>query len=275
VSFSIDRDSGIPYYIQVRDSILARVQAGIWKSGDQLPSEPKLCEYFGVSRTVIRHALDNLAAQGVIHREKGSGTFIAEPKITERLVQKLTGFYHDMVEQGHKPTTQVLTQQVIPAHGQIAAKLQLQPATPVIEIERLRAVHDMPIQHVTTYIPVALCEPLVDADLRDQSLYAFLEDHCELMIARGHRTIEAVPAGKRIAHLLEVSPGAPLIRLISVSYREDGTPIEFYRALHRGDRTRFEVELFRTRTFKPVDKILEEAIDEQTPGSGGSLYSDD
>ncbi len=274
MSFNVDRESGIPYYIQVRDAILARVRAGVWKSGDQLPSEPKLCEYFGVSRTVIRHALDTLAVQGVIRREKGSGTFIAEPKITERLVQKLTGFYHDMVEQGYTLTTDVLKQAVVPADSEIAAQLHLKPETPVIEIERLRAVDSTPIQHVTTYIPLELCEALVDADLRNQSLYAFLDEQCGLMIARGHRVIEAVPADKRIASMLDIAPGAPLIRLVSVSYLEDGTPVEFYRALHRGDRTRFEVELFRTRTFASADTALSEIVDEQTPGSGGSLRFD-
>lgn len=273
-TFSINRDSGIPYYIQVRDAILARIQAGAWQSGDQLPSEPKLCEYFGVSRTVIRHALDTLAAQGVIRREKGSGTFIAEPKITERLVQKLTGFYHDMVEQGYRPTTQVLKQQVVAADSEIASQLQLEPATPVLEIERLRAVNDTPIQHVTTYLPVTLCEALVNADLRNQSLYVFLEEQCGVMIARGHRMIEAVPADQRIAGLLDVPPGSPLIRLISVSFLDDDTPVEFYRALHRGDRTRFEVELFRARTFESAETILEDAIDDQTPGSGGLLRPD-
>lgn len=274
MGFTIDRHSGIPYYIQVRDAILARVQAGVWQAGDQLPSEPKLCEYFGVSRTVIRHALDNLAAQGIIRREKGSGTFIAEPKITERLVQRLTGFYRDMVEQGYRPTTQVLRQAAIPANGEIAEQLHLPLNTSVLEIERLRSVDDTPIQHVTSYLPVGLCEALLDADLRDQSLYAFLEEQCGLMIARGHRIIEAVPADRRIARLLDVTPGAPLVRLISVSYLDDGTPVEFYRALHRGDRTRFEVELFRARTFEPAAEFLEDVVDDKIPGSGGMLRSD-
>lgn len=274
VSFRINRDSGIPYYIQVRDAILARIHADEWQPGDQLPSEPKLCDYFNVSRTVIRHALDTLAVQGVIRREKGSGTFVAVPKITEQLVQKLTGFYHDMVEQGYTPTTQVLQQAVIAAENDIAAQLQLKPGTPVIEIERVRAVDTVPIQHVTTYIPVAVCKELVDADLQDRSLYVFLEEQCGVMIARGHRLIEAVPADERIASLLDVSPGAPLIRLTSVSYLEDGTPVEFYRALHRGDRTRFEVELFRTRSFLPSDNRLGAIVDDQTPGSGGSLRPD-
>lgn len=66
-------------------------------------------------------------------------------------------------------------------------------------------------------------------------------------MARGHQTIEAVAAGEYEARLLRVERGAPLIRLDSVSSLSDDTPVEYYRALHRGDRSRFEVDLVRTR----------------------------
>jgi GntR family transcriptional regulator len=64
------------------------------------------------------------------------------------------------------------------------------------------------------------------------------------------RTIEAVPANEYEAQLLQIEKGSPLILLNSVSYIQDGTPIEYYHALHRGDRSRFEVELIRRREFK-------------------------
>ena len=82
-------------------------------------------------------------------------------------------------------------------------------------------------------------------DFAHRSLYAYLESAYGLVIARGRRTLEAVAAGEYEAGLLGVKKGAPLILLDSVSYLADGTPIEYYRALHRGDRSRFEVELLR------------------------------
>ena len=76
------------------------------------------------------------------------------------------------------------------------------------------------------------------------------------MIARGRRTIEAVAANEYEAELLQIDRGAPLILLNSVSYLEDGTPIEYYHAVHRGDRSRFEVELVRIREQRQVRKTL-------------------
>ena len=112
---AVDRDSPIPYYIQVKKALQEHIDHGDRRPGDQLPGEPELCRMFDVSRTVIRQALRELEYEGLIVRQKGRGTFIAEPKIGESLVQQLTGFYQDMVQRGHTPVTQILKQQVVPA----------------------------------------------------------------------------------------------------------------------------------------------------------------
>jgi GntR family transcriptional regulator len=247
MQYSIDRDSSMPYYAQVRDALIEGIRQGDWQPGSQLPNELDLCELFAVSRTVIRQALNDLVSMGMILRRKGKGTFVAEPKIKESLVQKLTGFYQDMVEQGYKPVTRVLKQELVPANRTIASFLQIEPDTDVIEIERLRFVEDEPIQFTTTYIPYHMCRELLHEDLSNQSLYAFLEKQCDLMLVRGHRSVEAIAANEFEADLLQVKKGTPLIMLESVSFLRDGTPVEYYRAVHRGDRTRFEVEVFRVR----------------------------
>jgi GntR family transcriptional regulator len=265
---SIDRSSVIPYYVQVRDTVQARIHAGVWRPGDQLPGEPELCRMFAVSRTVIRQALSDLVNQGFLIREKGKGTFVAQPKIRESLVQKLTGFHQDMVEQGHTPKAQVLRQESTPASQKVADYLQITPGTPVITIERLRFVQDIPIQLVTTYLPFALCPALLDVDLSDQSLYAFLEQTCGVFIARGHRSIEAVPANENEARLLRIQKGAPLILLDSVSFLSDGTAVEYYHALHRGDRTRFEVELIRVKEHGDRGEVLAPKYGNYPSGSG-------
>ena len=268
MDFSIDRSSGIPYYVQVRQALQEHLETGTWKPGEQLPSEPELCRLFGVSRPVIRQALNELTQRGLVIRAKGKGTFAAPPKITEALVQKLTGFYQDMVEQGYTPTARVLRQEAIPAGRQVAERLQIPVGTPVVVIERLRFVQDEPIQLVTTYIPRDACPALLEVDLTRRSLYAFLEAECGIMIARGRRTVEAVAANEYEAEMLQVKKGAPLILLDSVSYLSDGTPIEYYHALHRGDRTRFEVELVRVREPGNRQALVEQHFDPQVVNQG-------
>lgn len=246
--YKIDYGRPMPYHAQVYEA-LERIITSQLKPGDQLPGEPRLCELFGVSRTVIRHTLDQLDRDGLIVRIMGKGTFVAEPKIHEALAGRLTGFYEDMVEQGYAPpVSKVLRQERTEADARIARNLDLQAGDPVILISRLRYVNDVPLQLVKTYLPYALCAATLRGDFTRQSLYAFLRNTCDLHIARGKRMIEAVPATEEEARLLEIAPGAPLILLDSVSYLEDGRPLEYYQAVHRSDRARFEVNLLRMRT---------------------------
>jgi DNA-binding GntR family transcriptional regulator len=240
----INHSSPIPYYVQVIEALKDRINRGEWHVGDQLPGEQVLCEMFDVSRTVIRQALQSLMQEGLIVKRKGRGTFIAEPKISESLAQQLTGFYEDMVSQGYTPLSQVLKQQIVPANAKVASNLEIAPGTQVIEIERLRLIQDEPLVLVTTYLPYALCPGLVQVDLTHQSLYALLRERWGLTIARGRRILQAVQANEYEAGLLNVKKSSPLIMLDSVSYLNNGAPVEYYHALHRSDRLRFEVNLF-------------------------------
>lgn len=241
----IDPESPIAFYIQLKAILLDSLKQNVWNAGDRIPSESQLCTMFDVSRTVIRRALDELEHEGRIKRIKGKGAFVTEPKISGGLAAKLTGFYDDMRSHGIVPVTHVLEHNVINVDKAMARRLDLSPGDQVHEIERLRFVVEEPLVLVRNFIPFKLCPKISNADLEVGSLYQFLESEYGLFIARGSRAIEAVVAGKREAELLNVDEGKPLIRLESISYLDDGTPIEFFISYHRADRTQFEVELVR------------------------------
>ncbi len=247
INTSIDRNNYIPYYIQVKAAIKKQIENDEWQKGTQLPGEPELCQMFDVSRTVIRQALKDLEYEGLIIREKGKGTFVDKPRIAQGMFQELTGFYQDMVKRGLTPVTRVLSQKRVLANDNVASQLQLEPNDPVIELHRLRGVEGEFFLLVTSYLPYAICSEVLEADFTEQSLYAFLEEKLGLVIARGHRTLEAVLANDTEAELLQIKRGHPLILLDSTVYLEDGRPIEYFRALHRAGRSRFEVDLIRLR----------------------------
>lgn len=262
LSTQINRDTYVPLYIQVIDSLTDYIECNKFSPGYQLPGEAELCRLFDVSRTVIRQALKELEYKGLIYRSKGRGTFIAEPKIHESLVQNLTGFYQDMEAKGHRPHSKVLKQEKVAAAKKVAEKLNLAEGTPVIQIDRLRFLGQEPIVLVTSYLPYDLAPELDEVDLSDQSLYVYLENVHGIQISHGKRYIEAVPANQLDAELLEVDIGSPLILLDSISFLSDGTPLEYFHALHRGDRSRFEVELIRVDQANDVgQKLIEVSND--------------
>ncbi|MBO8140716.1 MAG: GntR family transcriptional regulator [Firmicutes bacterium] len=252
---AINRSGPVPYYYQLKELIKDHIHRGRWQPGSRIPSEPQLCELYGVSRTVVRQALGELVAEGYLRKERGRGTFVAKPKIAGSLVQRLTGFYEDVVRRGLLPRTKVLSQSVVPAPQTVAAYLEIPVDTPVIRIERLRFVDDEPLLLVTTYIPYVLCPGLVKEDLAENSLYQLMEEKYGIRLARGRRMLEAVAATELEAQLLGVKPGAPLLYLRSITYMPNGQAIEYYEAKHRGDRSMLEVELIRTdRAYKDDQK---------------------
>jgi GntR family transcriptional regulator len=114
----------------------------------------------------------------------------------------------------------------------------------VITLSRLRRLNGEPSVYVTTYVPYELCPQLLKMDMENRSLYSFLDSN-GLFIHTGHRYIGVSLANEYEASLLEIEAGSPLIELDSVSFLKDGRPIEYFHALHRGDRTIFEVDLIK------------------------------
>lgn len=240
-------DERIPYYLQLKALLEEKLDSRELSPGDKLPSEAEICDELGVSRTVVRQALMELEHEGRVVKKKGKGTFISEAKIVESFVQQPSGFYEDMTSQDLPTRSEVLRLEAVTAAGRVAKTLRVRAGAKVILLRRLRFVGEDPIQLVSSYLPQRLCPEVLSADFREQSLYRFLEQR-GIFVARGLRMVEAVRAGAEEAKRLGVPVGSPMIRIESIVYTADGTPVEYYEAVHRGDRTRFRVELVRQRT---------------------------
>ena len=251
--YVIDKESPVPYYHQLKMYLLSEIESGSWLAQQKLPSETEFCEHFDISRTVVRQAIKELQNQGHLTTEKGRGTFIAMPKITTGFVQNLVGFYEDFTKRGFKVTTHIEKQKVEPVSPRIAEVLRIVKGEPVIMLSRIRKLNGEPSVYVSTYIPQKLCPQLLHTDLENKSLYTFLEK-CGLEIHKGHRYIGVSLANEHEASLLNIKVGSTLIELDSVTYLKDGRPLEYFHALHRGDRTRFEVDLVRLKDIIPQKK---------------------
>ncbi len=241
----IDRSSVLPYYHQLKQLLVREIEHRGLLPGDLLPGDNALCDTYDVSRTVVRQALTELEFEGVIERVKGKGTYVARPKTAEGLVQSLTGLFEDVAARGGHLRSEVRTLEVVPADTQVAADLQIEPDSPVVLLERLRFVEEQPWVLTVTHLPHHLARGLEDEDLTDRSLYAVLEDTYGVRLARGRRSVEASAAPQPLASALGVATGAPVLVLRSLSYDADGKPVESFVAYHRGDRSRFEVDLVR------------------------------
>ena len=243
---AIDREVPIPYHYQLRELLRDEIVAGRWAVNERLPSERELCEAFDLSRTTIREAIDALVNEGLLRREKGRGTFVAEPKMVESILWS-SPFSGSMAEQGISIKTRVLRLEVVIPPYVVAQELRLASDEPVIVLDRVRSAFNEPILVSTAYVPHKLCPTLVNDDLVHNSLYQLLGQKYGLTIAQAKRYLEAIAANEFEAELLNIRPGTPLMLIESTVYMEDGIPLEYFKSRHRGDRTRFLVG-----TYKPV-----------------------
>ncbi|MDR1801062.1 MAG: GntR family transcriptional regulator [Lachnospiraceae bacterium] len=244
-NFTIEKDTPIPLYFQLKKALLDHIASGRLKEGEMLPTENEICDYLEVSRSTVRQAMSELVAEGYLVRKKGKGTFVSHPKIAARFLQKLETFAEEMRQKGLKPSTVVLTQKKIQGADQINAKLELSSDEPLIMLSRVRYADDVPMVYLDTYIPYSLYPAMLEVDFKEISLYDALENLYNLRISHVVREIEAVNATRREAELLEIEGGRALCLVKTIGYSEKGQPTEFSIARYRGDRTKFSVELYR------------------------------
>ena len=239
----VTRDTDAPLYTQIRNAIQRSIETGQLKPGDLAPSERDLAEQYHVSRMTARHALQNLATEGFIHRYQGKGSFIADPKIEESLLE-LVSFSEDMQRRGLVPTTEVVSVIQESPERDIAAALGIDLGNQVTRIERLRFASGQPMALETSCIPSALCPDIENQDLTG-SLYSLLEEKYDLKLARAKQTLEGLPAGQREADLLAIRAGDVLLRLKRTSYDTQGLAVEYVHALYRADKYIFFANLER------------------------------
>jgi GntR family transcriptional regulator len=242
---AIDKASPVPFYYQLRQLLERAVSDGALAEGDQLPTEAALCERFDVSRTVVRQALSDLERTGLVSRFKGKGTFVAPPKLSEFVAQTLTSLHEDLTGRGERLETKVLRLEAEPVSPHVAQMLELPESEQIVLLERVRFLRGEPLVVTTAHMPYALCAPILELDMRDRSLFATYERELDLKLHRGTRAIESRAATAEVAHHLGVNEGAPVLVFSGVTYLEDGRPVEYFVGIHRGDRSRFETELFR------------------------------
>ena len=203
---TISHASAVPFYVQLKYRL--RTLARTLPSHSPLPSEKELEGQFGVSRTVVRQALLDLVHEGLIYRRKGSGSFVAPPKLLEGQIQRLTSFSYEMARLGHAPTTTVLRQEVMGAEAPTTDLLEIEPDHPVVVLKRVRSVERQPLMLSTTWLPFDLCAGLEREDFTKQSLYETLRTNFLRTIVRSSRTLEAVAASREEADLLETPSGS-------------------------------------------------------------------
>jgi GntR family transcriptional regulator len=231
----MDRSSLVPLYLQISETLKARMGDGTYPPGSRLPAEAALAAHFRVTRMTVRQALGKLRAEGLLAVRRGIGTFAAQKQF-ERQGTRMTGLYEDLVERGRRPSSRVLTLRAMEIPPQLAARLDLPLMEPMIHLSRLRLADGEPVAVNRAWLRRALCPGLEREDFRNVSLYGLLERRYGLPLGYAEQRVEATPATPEQARLLGVRRGSPLLHIERLTYLKDGRPLGLTEAYYRADR---------------------------------------
>ena len=231
------RDGAIPLHAQITEALQLQIEHGELKAGENFPSERELAERFGVSRMTVRQALQRLRHDGLIYRERGVGTFVANRKIDVH-TRNLSGFSEEMASLGLTPSSRVLQLKRETVDENIARDLDLEPNAEVFRLERLRLADDEPMALETTFLAAQSLPGLDKIDLTKNSLYQVLVENYNLQMHHAAEILEAAPAARFVAAQLGIKTGEPVLVVHRVVYSEANQPIESAHTTHRADRYR-------------------------------------
>ncbi len=227
---SLDKSSHIPLYLQLTAQLIHKIEEGELKPGDKIASERELSETLKVSRITARLAIQELFKSGLIYREQGRGTFIAESKM--RNVQGFTSFTENMVKRGMKPGSQILLQEVIPSEDTLARTLHMNPGEPALHLVRLRTADGRPVAIQYAHLPYKICEGLENENLTNESLFTVLRQKYDVYPAWTEAVVEASSALPEEAHLLGLKASEPVLVVRGLTFTESFDIVESVRTIY-------------------------------------------
>jgi GntR family transcriptional regulator len=221
-----------PLYRQIKALILQALETGEWRPGQAIPSEQELAGRFSVSQGTVRKAIDEMAAENLLVRKQGKGTYVASHNDPRALFR----FLRLVPVDGDLSSPQSIPLDCWRAKaGQEASRmLAIEPGAPIIIVRRLLKFTNRPVVIDEIYLPGELFQGLSAETLQGWhgSLYSLFESRFGVRMIRAQERIRAVAADRGASEALKVPEGTPLLSVERVTYTYGDKPVEWRRGLY-------------------------------------------
>ena len=227
-----------PLYQQIKGLILNSLRLGEWKPGEMIPSEMDLAARFRVSQGTVRKAIDELAAENLLLRRQGKGTFVATH--AEQQVQfRFLKLVPDSGTRGSEGPAQrdIIECKRSRASADVARALALRNGDTVLQARRVLSFGGVPIILEDIWLPAAPFKGLTAEQLANYQgpMYALFETEFNVRMVRADEKIRAIPATELHVQHLKVALGTPLLSVERVAYTYRDEPMELRRGYYRTD----------------------------------------
>ncbi len=222
--------------------LLADMRTGAYANASQLPRESELAKAMGISRTQLRDILAVLECEGFITRRHGVGTLINRHVLELPVRMDMEQEFMDMIHAGgYTPSVAFVTSSESPATAEEAKHLALPEGTPLLRVNKLCAADKNPAIYCEDMFDASLLlNPATDRNLR-APVFQLLQEKCRLNCFMDIARLLPVVADEKIAEILKIAPGTPLMYIEEVDYDVDGNPILFSRQYFVNDYFRYNI----------------------------------
>ena len=227
-----------PLYQQIKGLILNSLRLGEWKPGESIPSEKDLATRFRVSQGTVRKAIDELAAENLLDRRQGKGTFVAT-HATEQAQFRFLKLVPDSGTPGSEGPAQrdIVECRRARASADVARALALRTGDAVLQVRRVLSFAGAPTILEDIWLPAAPFKGLTAARLANYQgpMYALFETEFNVRMVRAEEKIRAEPAVDGLEQLLKIEHGTPLLSVERIAYTYKDVPMELRRGYYRTD----------------------------------------
>jgi len=239
-----------PLYQQIKGLILHSLQHGEWKPGEAIPSEMELAGRFRVSQGTVRKAIDELAADNLVIRRQGKGTFVATH--AERQVQyrflKLVADADSKASNQPPPgraQRRILECRRTRASADVARALALRTGEPIVQARRTLSFAGVPTILEEIWLPGHAFRGLTAEQMADWQgpTYAMFEVEFGVRMVRAEEKLRAVLPDAAQAQALDIAPDTPLLSVERLAYTYNDIPMELRRGLYRTEHHHYRNEL--------------------------------
>ncbi len=238
----VDESLPTPLYHQIYLLLRERVVSGELAPGALLPGEQEIARVLGVSRITVKRALNEMAARGLVQRRRGRGTTVAGSAVIPLVAGAFDTLLESLQRMGLQTDVELLDVREEAAEAVVAERLEIKLGVVIERAVRLRRLNGHPFSHLINYIPLAIARRYSHDDLATASMLTLLE-RAGAPVQEAEQWISAVGAPASIASALDVSPGAPLLRVDRVMRGPRRRPVQYIEAHYRPDRFHYH---FRT-----------------------------
>lgn len=233
-----------PLYDQLVDLLKEKIETEL-EPNTKLESERELSNRYGLSRTTVRLALQELEKMGYIYRRHGKGTYVSDLSKKAKNITSAYSFTEQMKALGKQPKTFILEFETIEANKYFASKLQVSIGEPLYKMKRLRLADDEPMMLERTYLPVKKFWHLTQKLLETKPLYdLFSQDFQQVVHIAEEEFYASIVRNKDMSYL-EIAEGSAVLNLVRTTYNINNEVIEYTLSVARADQFHYQVRHIR------------------------------